>query len=138
MLSQWKWYAKWSEGGKCFYARRIFKIKKGKYAWTNMETVIVRPRKGRTADHKSGDTLDNRRNNLREATKRQNAINRRRRTDNKTGQTGVSYDKTHDCYKATISVAGKQRSLGYRKTFEEAVALRKAGERRYYGEFVRS
>jgi hypothetical protein len=74
-------------------------------------------------DHEDGDGLNNRRNNLRSATKPQNASNRRRRADSTTGYKGVSphpYSDGRPRYQARIEVEGKRRSLGYFTSPEDA------------------
>lgn len=70
-------------------------------------------------DHINGDTLDNRRVNLRVVTTTRSAWNTRGQRRNKSGYKGVSRDK-NGRFRATISTAGKQRYLGCFATAEEA------------------
>jgi len=68
-------------------------------------------------DHKSHDTLDNRKNNLRSGTKSHNAQNMiKPRSDNKTGYLGVCYSKRRNKYRATITTDGKHKHIGYFNT----------------------
>lgn len=72
-------------------------------------------------DHINGNRQDNRLANLREATHALNAQNRQSlRSTNKSGLPGVSLFKRTGRWAATISVAGRTRSLGTFTTREEA------------------
>lgn len=88
-------------------------------------------------DHIDGDSTNNQRENLRVATRAQNAANRKRRVDNKTGFKGVTKRKNSNRYDAAIWINQKQVHLGRFDTPEEAheAYLKAAGER--YGEFAR-
>jgi hypothetical protein len=79
-------------------------------------------------DHINGNGLDNTWVNLRDVTAQQNGQNARRRVDNKTGVTGVFWDKSRKHFIVCIRVAKKVRNFGRFETFEEAVAVRKAAE----------
>lgn len=141
-LNQWNWFAHWDRDTKSYYARRNIGVQKMKRTPYRQKTVtmnafIVKPRKGKVADHKSGITLDNRRQNLREATTRQNAINRCRRCDNKSGHVGVYFHVRKGRYESFISVGGKRLCLGYSDQFERAVALRETAEHKYFRSFRR-
>lgn len=72
-------------------------------------------------DHINGDHTDNRVENLRDLTNKQNAQNRRRaKHDNSTGLLGVSFEKRNGRYRARIMADGCMVSLGYYATPEEA------------------
>ena len=75
-------------------------------------------------DHKYWDKTDNRKSNLRLATKSNNNININRRKDNTSGYTGVTYNKRNNKYTARISKNGKRIFIGYFNTLEEAVEAR--------------
>lgn len=71
-------------------------------------------------DHIDNDRTNNRLDNLRLATNLQNSYNKGVSKLNTTGYKGVSLDKRCNRYRAYISVEGKQKSLGYYSTAEEA------------------
>lgn len=67
-------------------------------------------------DHKNGDGTDNRFQNLRSVTKSGNQRNQKKRCDNTSGETGVSYVKKDKTWKANIGTGRKGESLS--KTFK--------------------
>ena len=86
-------------------------------------------------DHINGNGLDNRRSNLRICKQIQNGKNLRLKKNNTSGHAGVRI-KPYGRFTARIMVNRKEIWLGSYATFEEAVAARRAGELKYYGEFA--
>jgi hypothetical protein len=86
-------------------------------------------------DHRNRRRYDNRRNNLRIATKYQNGMNINIRKDNSSGVTGVGWHSREDCWRARITIEGKQINLGNFDNFENAVKARHDAELMYFGEF---
>lgn len=82
----------------------------------------------RDIDHINGVRTDNRLLNLRVVTRRENAKNRAMRSDNTSGITGVSFDKSAGKWKAEIWYHGKRKSLGRFTSFDEAVSIRRDAE----------
>ena len=106
-----------------------------------LHRLIVDCSAGMVVDHIDGDTMNNRRSNLRICTRQQNNMNRRTYPNNTSGHRGVHHTSERYKYKnrwlANIKVNRKLICLGYFATFEEAVAAREAAEQKYYGEYVR-
>ncbi len=69
-------------------------------------------------DHINGDRLDNRPENLREATQAEQQQNTKRRKDNSSGFTGVR--KSLRKWQALIAINGKRKHLGNFDTPEQA------------------
>lgn len=88
-------------------------------------------------DHENGNGLDNRRQNLRLATQRQNAQNSKIRTDNSSGYKDVVFHKAARKWMAYIYIDSKQTYLGLRDTPEDAYELRKQAELQHFGKFAR-
>lgn len=86
-------------------------------------------------DHKNWDKLDNRKSNLRIATKSQNNINIKRKSNNTSGYTGVHYNKKIGKYTARISKNGKRLFLGNFNTLEDAIKVRHKAEINLHGEW---
>lgn len=79
-------------------------------------------------DHINGESTDNRIENLRLVSQRQNMRNRRISKKNKSGYSGVHWCKTTEKWVASGRPDGKQTTLGKFKTKEDAVACRKKFE----------
>lgn len=80
-------------------------------------------------DHIDGDGLNNRPENMRDVTQRENTRNARMRSDNTSSVTGVYWYKPYGTWKAQININGKRKHLGYFTDFgEAAAAYRKAAE----------
>ena len=83
-------------------------------------------------DHINGDGTDNRINNLRLVSAKENQQNLKRRADNTTGVTGVHPYKLNGKtkYRARITVDGAEKHLGIFETVGEAAKVRRQYEQR--------
>lgn len=86
-------------------------------------------------DHIDGNGLNNQKNNLRPATLNQNNWNRKLSKNNKSGFKGITWNK--DAFEVYIGYYGTKIYLGRSKNILEAIALRKAADIKYHGEFAR-
>jgi hypothetical protein len=86
-------------------------------------------------DHIDGNSLDNRIENLRSASKAENNRNRVNPNKNKTGFIGVSYRKRSNSFEANISYNGKKIFLGHYQTADEANLAYQAKSLEIFGEF---
>jgi len=84
-------------------------------------------------DHADGNSLNNKIENLREATQSQNVHNSLARKTNTSGIKGVGFYKNK--WKAAIMVNGKHISLGSYDDKQEAALAYKLGAEKYFGEF---
>lgn len=87
-------------------------------------------------DHRDRNPNNNRIENLRAATKGQNEQNTEKRTTNTSGFKGVSFYPNKNKWRATITVNGRQKSLGYHQNPEAAFAAYKEAAVKYYGAFA--
>lgn len=108
-LSQNKWYLFFNSGKP--YGRRVFRVN-GKQKTVYLHQEVLGVKDGFVIDHKNRDTLDNRRCNLRWASKSLNAHNSDRK--------GVYFCKWRRRFFAHCRVDGKRHSLGGHATREEA------------------
>lgn len=92
---------------------------------------------GSIVDHKNGNTLDNRRANLRVCTKRDNARNCKQPYNSKALHKGIRITPNGK-YEARIMVDRETISLGRYRTLDEAIDARTQAEVRYYGEYAPS
>lgn len=79
-------------------------------------------------DHINRNRLDNRRENLRTATRSQNAHNTGPQINNTSGYRGVYWYKAYKKWEADIKVQGKKIKLGYFKDIEDAASIRYAAK----------
>lgn len=91
----------------------------------------------RTPDHEDNNSANDRIGNLRLATKAQNAMNSKIRSDSSTGLKGVSYIKRTGHFYASIYVSGRTINLGRYMSKLEAHAAYIAAAEKYFGEFAR-
>ena len=115
-------YARSSINNVKIYAHRVI-MNAGKYNDNN------------PVDHINGNTLDNRKSNLRIVTIRENILNTSKRKDNTSGVTGVCWDKAKEKWMARIHDNGKDIFLGYFTDINEAITVRQNAENQYYGEY---
>lgn len=88
-------------------------------------------------DHKDGDGLNCTRDNMRPASDSQNCQNRGLRADNKSGVAGIFWISEISKWRAYICVMGKQKCLGCFSDKDEAIQVRSAAVRKFFGEFAR-
>lgn len=86
-------------------------------------------------DHINHNPKDNRKNNLRIVTRSQNQMNVGIKKNNKSGVTGVWWDKRHNSWVAKIQKNKIRYTLGYFEDFDKAVKVRKEAEQKYFGEY---
>ena len=85
-------------------------------------------------DHKNGDILDNRKENLRLVTPSQNGYNKKCPV-NKSGVVGVFFHKQSQKWEAHIGYENNSKTIGRFENFEDAVKARKEAEEKYFGEY---
>ena len=130
---------KWSLGGykKNLYAVSGIKNKDGNFELVRLHRLIMNPPENLVVDHRNGDGLDNRRENLRLATKSQNLFNSRKRKNTSSQFIGVSFDKRSGLWVAYIGLCRKKIFLGYFKNEIDAAKAYDAAAKIYHGEFAR-
>ncbi len=131
MLSRYTWHLH-----RRYVETLIRPVPRGKQVALVMHRLLLQPPAGMEVDHINGNTLDNRRANLRICTHAENCRNRRQRSDNRSGLKGVS--PYPGGYRATIFVDGRNIHLGCFTDLEEAARAYDEAAVRYYGEFART
>ncbi len=102
-----------------------------------LERIIGRPiKKDYECDHINGNGLDNRRENLREVTRSQNAMNVKYYSTNVSGYKGVSHIKKHGKYRAAIGLNGDIIYLGEFDTPEQAHKAYCEAAKELHGDFA--
>lgn len=136
-FKNWKGWNGRNAGKECFTARDGKGYRHGsilgntmlyhKVAWA----IHYGEFPSKSIDHVNGDKYDNRISNLREVDQKENARNAKMSKRNKSGVTGVRRCSKSSAWIADIGVDMKCVIIGRYKTFEEAVAARKAAEKIY-------
>lgn len=92
-----------------------------------------------TVDHRDTNSSNNRLDNLRNSTTSQNAMNKNKRSDSKSGYKGVCVitARKNKKYKATICVKGHVQHLGFFDTAEEVYKVYVEHAEKLHGEFFR-
>src|SRR4051794_35927015 len=83
---------RWYNDGKGYAVSRSYS-ESGKLEQVKMHRLIAKCPNNLVVDHINRDPSDNRRENLRCVTRRQNTLNRRLNSNNKSGYKGVSWNK---------------------------------------------
>lgn len=132
----------WSIGSKSsFYVRTHSKDVGRPYIFIHriiLARILGRElQKDELVDHANGNTLDNRRENLRLATHKQNMSNRKMHRNNVSGYKGIYWEASRGKYRATIRFSGKNVFIGRYNTPQEAHAAYCEKAKELYGEFAR-
>lgn len=121
---RWSAYRKTSEG------LTYVSTNSRNYKSTELHNVVNDTPEGMHTDHISGNTLDNRKENLRTVTPQDNTRNSSRSKNNTSGITGVSL-KADGTYRAYITVNRKQIHLGNFSDKIRAIVARLTAEMKY-------
>jgi len=130
---------KWRLSKECntCYAVCNYSTGDGKQHTLRMHREIMKHPKGFEIDHINHNGLDNRKKNLRICTRSQNARNRRGiNKNNESGLLGVSWDSSHNKWKAQIQINNKRTHLGYFDNKEDASKIFNKKSKEIYGDFA--
>jgi hypothetical protein len=130
-LSCYNWYA--HRAGNKWYAER----KKNRKT-VKMHHAILGISGGLEVDHQDGNGLRNTRDNLRLATKSQNAQNKKKPCGGTSRFKGVSWRESNKKWRAQIRANGHLIQLGDFDDEEDAAKTYDEAARRYFGEFART
>jgi hypothetical protein len=134
-LNQWSWYWVGKRGSKYGYAERTQRIR-GRQTHIKLHRLLANAKKGEQVDHINGDSLDNRRENLRLCSQSQNNANRKILTTNKSGYRGVSWSNHAKKWRTVFKVNSEQRHLGYFDNIRDAAKAYNLEAKKYFGDFA--
>lgn len=138
LVRRYRWHAKrksdWTQNR---YVARSANVG-GKTRCVYLHREIIGAQPGQFVDHINGNTLDNRRSNLRLCTQAQNIRNRAADKDNASGFKGISRTGgKRSPWRADIVADAIREYLGVFATPEEAARAYDAAALRLHGEFAR-
>jgi hypothetical protein len=139
-VSRYRWHAVQKRGGRTWYAMTNLRRADGKRTTIEMHALILgKDPEGRQVDHRDGNGLNNRRENLRYATMSEQRRNAPARRNNKTGFKGVTlhYQAT-GLYVAQIGTKARRLTIGYFSSAEQAARAYDDKAREWFGEFART
>ena len=131
-ITRYRWYH-FIKDGKDYAARK----RGGEVVF--MHRFIMKEKDGAIIiDHKDLNTLNNTRDNLRRATRAQNAHNIERHKDNQSGYKGVYWDQQFNRWRTQIMNEGKRVHIGRYATKEEAAVAYDKAAIKLHKEFART
>lgn len=121
-----------------FYFVKGYRIN-GKFIEMRLHRIVMGCQygDGKFVDHINGNTLDNRKCNLRICSHADNIKNQKIHSNNKSGYKGVSWDIKSMKWHSRITYNKLCVSLGFFNTPQEAYAAYCEAARKYHGEFAR-
>ena len=133
-LNKYKWHV--VRGAKTYYASRNSRIGNKRIA-IKMHREILNPPAPLVVDHINHKGYDNRRANLRPATRAQNAVNKSIQTTSSGSSKyrGVSWHKNRQKWQAYIGVNYKQIIIGYYDNEIKAAKAYDKEAKKHHGEF---
>jgi len=126
----------WHRSGNGYVS--AYATQSGKRKTVLMHRLIAGTPVGLETDHISGNTLDNRKANLRIVTHAQNLRNTKLSAANKSGFKGVYWERHANKWRAIIKLDGKKYHLGYYDDAEAAHAAYCVAAKKLHGEFART
>jgi len=102
-----------------------------------LHRVVMNAPGGTEVDHRDGNKLDIRKQNLRLCTCAKNSLNKGARGNNTSGYKGVSWHPTTGKWRALIAVNRRQISLGLYYDKKDAARAYNAAALKYHGEFAK-
>ena len=126
-IKQHRWYEAIDNHGYHYIYTRICRVKNP----VKLHHLIL----GKNYDHIDRNPLNNRRHNLRKATRKENSRNQSKSTRNTSGVIGVGWYKPYNKWRAYIST-DKKMTLGYFENRDDAIRARLNAEVKYFGEFA--
>ena len=132
---------KWCLNGGC-YASRGFHVN-GKLIIEKMhQRVLGAAPPGYVIDHINGNTLDNRKENLRFVTPQQNVFNSNRKTPkisgiNPSGYKGVHWRNDRKKWRVSITCDGIRHDIGLYENKHEAARAYNEAARRFFGQYAK-
>lgn len=121
-VMKYKWYLDGSKENGLYYFRVNIYEESVHTQFLSLHRYLMDCIKGdgKVVDHINGNTLDNRKENLRVCTHAENGRNRKKAKNNTSGYKGVCFNKNRNKWQSYIKLNSKIIHLGYFSTAELA------------------
>jgi hypothetical protein len=136
-VGKFNWRAAYRTRGRCFYAVKSTKREGKGHVEQTLQEFLMGECEGFQVDHIHGKTLDNRKSQLRHATRSQQKMNSSIYANNKSGHKGVHWRERDKQWSAMIGFEGRLIHLGQFDEKSEAIEARQSAEKKYFGEYAR-
>lgn len=127
-VKNYKWYSDLKQND-CTYVACHINSKKVYIHNILLNLILV--------DHINGNTLDNRKENLRKCSHTENSRNAKLSKNNTSGFKGVYWSKDKQKWHVRICINYKSKHLGYFTSLKKAAKAYNKGALKYFGEFAR-
>jgi len=111
-------------------------MSKGQGELILMHRQIMQPDDGEVVDHISGDGLDNRRENLRICSHKENIRAQQPQRGGTSKYRGVCWKSAREKWEAQIKVDGDNKYLGRYKNEEQAAKAYNKAAKKHFGEYA--
>jgi hypothetical protein len=135
MVSRYNWQVAMKRGTP--YIQCSARDENGKKITKQLAREVTNAPKGVIVDHKSGNTLDNRKQNLRFSNNKTNAQNMRSNINSTSKYKGVSWNSERKKWRAVLKYNDKQVHIGRFNSEEEAARAYDKKALELFGEFAR-
>lgn len=127
-----KWYLKISKNNKPYAQHRVGRIHLSHFVLGINKKQLDKQKM--EVDHIDGDSLNNRKSNLRIVTHKKNMQNQTKNpSNNSSGRIGVVWNKLNENWMAQIKINQKHIHLGCFENFDDAVTAREDAEIKFFG-----
>lgn len=135
ILNKYKWHCHSSSPIYGYAVRSIYP--KGIKKTILMHRIILNAKYGQNVDHENRNPLDNRRKNLRIATKSENSINSKIYKNNTSGFRGVGWHKGIKMWYASLCINQKDVHIGYYENKIDAAKAYDKKAKELFGKFAK-
>lgn len=134
LFQSYKWFVAGMLNGKPYLSRSVYDPTTKHRQTIRFHRQIMNTPEGMDTDHINGNSLDNRKANLRICTRSQNCMNKRGK--NTSGYVGVCWHKQANKWLANIKVKGRTHSVGLFENSIHAAMARDIAAHDLHGEFA--
>lgn len=129
----WASNYKWLNNKK---KNKFYAIRRQNKKTIYLHREIMNAQKGQYVDHINGNSLDNRKTNLRICSNAENSRNSKTKSNNTSGYKGVVWLKRERKWRSRIKVNYKLIVIGYYNDIKEAAKAYNQAAKEYFGEYA--